>query len=85
VKDTHGCFIETNISHIGNIILSSSFELDNIQLFSYIGGVFLSFHFLRGQKYLSNITNCILSSSNELKIILIPHIVGDSLKDTYRC
>ena len=76
---------KTNISHIGNMILSSSFKLDNINLVSYIGEVFLSFHFLRGQKYPSNITNWILSNSNELEMILIPHIVGGSLKDTHRC
>jgi hypothetical protein len=43
--------------------------------FSYIGGIFLSFHFLIGQKYIFNITNWIFSSSNEMEMILIPFFV----------
>jgi hypothetical protein len=37
----------------------------------YSERVFLFFHFLRGQKYPSTITNWILSDLNELEMILI--------------
>jgi hypothetical protein len=49
----------------GNMILSGSFELNNISLIIFEG----YFYFLRGQKYISNITNYILSSSNKIKRI----------------
>jgi hypothetical protein len=45
-------------------------KYDHLQ---FILRVFLSFHFLRRQKYPFNITNWILSDSNELERILIPY------------
>jgi hypothetical protein len=52
------------------MIFSSSFEWNNIQLV-IVEEYFCLFHFLRGQKYHFTITDYILSSSNELDIILI--------------